>query len=117
MLRFNERISRFVPAMLAVLLGAGCSEGPAESAREPCLSAENMAARDAEILALIDEYDRRLGADKVDELRRVYAKLQQSRNEVGETMSAATLGEDYFRLECDYMDALIEMLETGMERR
>lgn len=104
----------FILLIIAGLLAA-CSDHSPEQTPIACKNSADAFAREEKFEQLVAEMGRVLGADQVRELQESHKNHKLSRVEMEEAIPEITDDPDYYRLQCEYTDALIEMLELGIE--
>ena len=99
-----------IPAMWL----AACMEPPQTTEFPPCASADDLAAREAILEGLMQRMEELLGPEGVRDMWQAHADHQKSRQAVLKSLPQLMDEADYYRSQCDYTDALINMLEIGL---
>lgn len=101
-------------ALLCVLtcLFVGCSDASRQNTGET-FGPEELAAREAKLEQLILKVEETVGPDYVKELKKSHEAYKEARTEQEKALPELTKSKDYYRLQCEYTDSLIRMLEVA----
>jgi hypothetical protein len=110
------RVAAIFLSVLTIVF-AGCA-GERQQDDQQAYGPEQVAERRAVLEQIVVEWELDAGSDETRALRQSLLEYERSTAELEKALPALTKDKDYYRLRCEYLDAIIELtrvLEPGPE--
>ena len=98
-------------------LVSGCSDQAQMSPQDSTYSLDYLETREATLEEMFTEWESSGGSEKAQEIRESYQKAKAARLEVERIMPEITKTPDYYRHQCEYLEAIILLVELSMEKQ